>query len=265
MRTLEISILVLGAWTVLACQQTLLAADSSGLIDRLRKTQAVNLESIIDGQFPQSDDANGFRVADPYSSEAAEVVNRWSSAEGRESEFCAIRFVDSDRFRYELRAFESSEAATEANFVVTHQGRCGSCSSLSDLAVYLQTPDLTTPARQCARRFGLKGKKRCFKERIGFTPWCAESWAHNADHTRQACLGTCVADYGLFNLLFNRYPGPNTDETGQLRPCLQCDEDKSGAGFKYSAGRTRRNSGIESAIPRPDSEIYRVDHSAYFQ
>jgi hypothetical protein len=44
----------------------------------------------------------------------------------------------------------------------------------------------------------------------------------------------------------------------------QCDENKSGAGFKFSAGRTRRNSGIESAIERSESEIYPVDHSAYF-
>ena len=265
MRTPGIFILALGAWAVLACQQTLLAADSSGLIDRLQRTQAVNLESIVDSQFPDSGAANDFRVADPYSTEAAATVNRWWSADGGESEVCAIRFVDSDQVRYELGSFESPGAATEAGFVVTHQGRCGSCSGLADLAVYLQTPDLTTPARQCARRFGLEGKKRCFEERIGCTPWCAESWAYNADHTKQECLGTCVADYGLFNLLFNRYPGPNTNDAGQLRPCLQCDEDQSGPGFKYSAGRTRRNSGIESAIPRPDSEIYRVDHSAYFQ
>ena len=61
-----------------------------------------------------------------------------------------------------------------------------------------------------------------------------------------------------------RRPGGNVNASGQLRPCLQCDEDNSGPGFKYSAGRTRRNSGIESAIPRADSELYPVDHSAYF-
>lgn len=265
MRRLGILILILGTWTASACLQNVLAADSSGLIERLQRTQAVNLESIIDGQFPQSITANGFRVADPYSTEAAEIVNQWSSAEGRESEVCAIRFVDSERVRYELRAFESSGAATEAGFLVTHQGRCGSCSGLADLAVYLDRSDLTTPARECARRFGLERKKRCFEKTVGFTPWCAESWAYNANHTRKECLGTCITDYGFFNLLFNRYPGPNTDDTGQLRPCLQCDEDESGAGFKFSAGRTRRNSGIESAIPRPRFEMYPVDHSAYFQ
>jgi outer membrane lipoprotein-sorting protein len=31
-----------------------------------------------------------------------------------------------------------------------------------------------------------------------------------------------------------------------------------------NAGRTRRNSGIRTAIQRPELEIYSVDHSAYF-
>ena len=51
--------------------------------------------------------------------------------------------------------------------------------------------------------------------------------------------------------------GPACDreqyETGEFRlnACLQCDECKSGPKFKKIAGRTRRNSGIRSAIERP--------------
>jgi hypothetical protein len=177
---------------------------------------------------------------------------------------CAIRFLDANHSSYELHGFDSASAAITAGFIVTHQGRCGSCSTLRDLAMYLAIPDLTSPARQCARRTGLKRKKQCFQETIGFTSYCAESWAYNALHTRQECLGTCIADYGFFNLIFGRYPGPNVDETGKLRQCLQCDEIKSGPGFKFSAGRTRRNSGIDTAIERRKSEIYPVDHSTYF-
>ena len=40
---------------------------------------------------------------------------------------------------------------------------------------------------------------------------------------------------------------------GKLNPCLECDEVKSGPLFKYYAGRTRRDSGIVSSIPRPAS------------
>lgn len=246
------------------CLQSLQAAEQNTHSNRLTQTRAVNIEAIIDTQFEVADVVDGFRVADPYGHETRQAVQVWSQSTKRDKEVCAIRFLDSGNTSYELRDFDSASAADLAGFTVTHQGRCGSCSTLQDLAIYLANADLTSPARQCARRMGLKRKKQCFQESIGFTPYCAESWAYNALHTRQECLGTCIADYGFFSLIIGRYTGSNTDETGQLRPCLQCDENKSGAGFKFSAGRTRRNSGIESAIERSESEIYPVDHSAYF-
>lgn len=233
-------------------------------VDRLRQSTAVNIDEVISAQFPNTDPVSGFNVVDPYTSLSKETVRQWQALPGRETEVCAIRFTDTKQQSYQLRGFESPAAASSAGFIVTHQGRCGSCSTLRDLAVYLSMPDLTSPARQCARRFGLARKKRCFEEAIGFTPQCAESWAYNARHTKQQCLGTCMADYGFLNLLFHRYPGGVINESGRLRPCLQCDEEKSGPGFKYSAGRTRRNSGIASGIPRATAEMYPVDHSRYF-
>jgi hypothetical protein len=234
------------------------------LFERLQQTRAVNIDAVIETQFGTAGRADGFSVADPYGPAASATVRRWQSETSHETAVCALRFTGKEKVEYELRGFETPAEAVAEGFTVTHQGRCGSCSTLKDLAVYLATPDLTTPARQCARRFGMSGKQRCFEEVVGFTPYCAESWAYNAHQTKQECLGVCVSDYGFFNLLFRRYPGDNVDDSGQLRPCLKCDEDKSGPGFKYSAGRTRRNSGIASAIPRPGSEIYPLDHSAYF-
>jgi hypothetical protein len=38
----------------------------------------------------------------------------------------------------------------------------------------------------------------------------------------------------------------------RLNPCLQCDECRSGPIFQKISGRTRRNSGIETDIKRPD-------------
>ena len=245
--------------------QSLCADTPATLVERLKQTRAVNIDRVIETQFNGAGHVKGFSVADPYGPGAAETVRGWQSSRGYKTGVCAIRFIGEDQVDYELRGFESAAVASAGRFIVTHQGRCGSCSSLSDLAIYLATPDLTTPARQCSRRFGMSGKKHCFEEQVGFTPYCAESWAYNARQTKAQCLGTCIGDYGFFNLLFKRYPGENVNSSGQLRPCLQCDEEKSGPGFKYSAGRTRRNSGIESAISRPGSEIYPVDHSAYFQ
>jgi hypothetical protein len=244
--------------------ECLQAAEPEPLNGRLQQTRAVNIDAIIDSQFVNVRVTRGFRVADPYSPESKKTLQVWNREPLRDEAVCALRFVDDSKVEYELRDFDTSLAATESNFMVTHQGRCGSCSTLQDLAIYLVSPDLTSPARKCARISGLKRKKQCFQEKIGFTDYCAESWAYNARHTRQECLGVCIADYGFFNLVFGRYRGPNVDETGQLRPCLQCDETESGAGFKYSAGRTRRNSGIESAIQRLDADIFHVDHSVYF-
>lgn len=249
---------------MLISAQILHAAGPVSQTDRIQMTRAVNIDSIIGTQFVNGRVGRGFRVADPYSQESAETLQVWNRDPRRDEEVCAIQFVDDSKVSYELWGFDTSLAATEANFIVTHQGRCGSCSTLQDLAIYLASPDLTSPARQCARSSGLNRKKQCFQEKIGFTEYCAESWAYNARHTRQECLGVCIADYGFFNLIFGRYPGSNVDDAGQLRPCLQCDETESGAGFKYSAGRTRRNSGIESAIQRRDTELFKVDHTAYF-
>ena len=254
-----ISILCLIAWSQAAKPEA-----PTKLINQLAQTNALNIDAVITAQFRNAEPARGFSVPDPYHPQALDIVQTWQLGPGREDKVCALRFSGTDQTNYELHDFESAANANAAGFIITHQGRCGSCSTLQDLAVYLATPDLTTPARQCARRFGLARKKQCFEGKIGFTTYCAESWTYNTRHTKKACLGTCVSDYGLLNLLFHRYEGDNVNESGELRPCLECDEEKSGPGFKYSAGRTRRNSGIKTAISRPELEIYSVDHSAYF-
>jgi len=253
------------AWALMTGPAFLQADSSAPLVERLRETRAVNIAAIVEAQFPQARAAAGFTVADPYDVGASSTVQTWYEDPGRDKAVCAVRFVDPAKRDYELRNFATAAFATAAGYTVTHYGRCGSCSTLRDLSIYLARRDLTTPARHCALRVGLNRKKQCFQTEIGLTAFCAESWAYNARHTRQECVGTCIRDYGFFNLLFSRDPGPNTDEKGQLRPCLRCDEEQSGPGFKYSAGRTRRNSGIESAIPRPDTELPTVDHDAYFE
>ena len=257
-------LVILFAWAILSFPPALPVSDPAALINRLKHTEAVNIAEIVDGQFEEAEPPPGFCVATPFGPDAAETVESWYRDPRWTDQVCAIRFVDPDRVRYELNDFPSADRAVAAGFTVTHQGRCGSCSTLEDLAAYLAVPDLVTPARRCARKSGLVHKAECFEKTIGFTQSCAESWAWNAQNTRRQCKWICLSDYGFVNLLFHRYPGPNVDEAGRLRPCLQCDEDRSGPGFKYSAGRTRRNSGIESAIARSKLEIYPVDHSAYF-
>ena len=102
-------------------------------------------------------------------------------------------------------------------------------------------------------------------EDLGFSERCAETWTYNAQHTRRHCLGACIAHYGLWNVLTDDIGAPHTEERGNLNPCLACDEETSGPGFQYAAGRTRRSSGLTSAITRPAAEIYPVDHTRYFR
>jgi hypothetical protein len=163
---------------------------------------------------------------------------------------CAVRF-EPDGVRYRLRGFASEGEARAAGWAPTHAGACGTCSTLQDLAVYLERPDLTTPVRRCGIRPTASGAVACL-ERLGFSPACARTWWFNARNTRRECLWVCVKSWVKGE--------PSAGPDGRLNPCLQCDEDRSGPVFKAAAGRTRRNSGIRSSIPRREDEVARVVH-----
>ena len=194
-----------------------------------------------------------------------ESVLRWYSSLGSNAEVCGVQFVDADRVHYRLRTFPDRESAIRSGHVVTHRYHCGTCSSLRDLAVYLAKPDLTSPARTCARRWTTAGVKACLMEEVGFEEPCAETWAYNVLHTRRRCAGACIRHYGMWAVMTNNMGDAHNDGRGNLNPCLACDEFASGPAFQYAAGRTRRTSGLKSAIRRPTAEIYDVDHRLYFE
>jgi len=58
---------------------------------------------------------------------------------------------------------------------------------------------------------------------------------------------------------------PNNCPDGSLNDCLQCDEDESGPNFQFFSGRTRRNSGIHSAIDRPDEDVAELEHCYWYE
>ena len=163
---------------------------------------------------------------------------------------CGVRF-ESDQVHYRLSTFATIVAARTAGFAVTHVGACGTCSTLQDLAVYLDKPDLTAPVRRCGIKIDASASLTCLED-LGFSTACAQTWAYNAQNTRRQCFGVCIRSW-----IKGESP---TREDGGLNACLQCDEDRSGPVFKATAGRTRRNSGIHSAIPRPAEEIAPVVH-----
>ena len=171
-----------------------------------------------------------------------------------EEAVCAIRYAE-DMIHYVIATFDSEEAAEERGFIVTHKGHCGTCSTLQDLATYLYHPDLTTPVRRCSALAWFKPWSINCLQVLGFTPECAETWYYNARNTAKMCFQPCIESW------INDDPFNNPD--GSLNDCLSCDEEHSGPVFKYVSGRTRRNSGIRSAIDRPEDEIYPITHDYY--
>ena len=153
---------------------------------------------------------------------------------------------------YTLETYDDEASAAADGAWVTHRGACGQCSSLANLAVYVGSPDLTDPVRQCGLDGLVDGEQaniECLMA-LGFDEACAQIWYYNTNHTREQCLDICLAEL----------ENPNHLPDGSLNPCIQCDEDLSGAVFKAVSGRTRRNSGLPSALCRPCDSVYRVIH-----
>lgn len=166
--------------------------------------------------------------------------------------FCGYIVEDAAEQTYRLETFDSLEGLLAAGARVTHAGACGACSTLRDLAVYISIPDLTTPVRECGL-LGLSQSQEAARlclEALGFTAACADIWGYNAAHTAVVCLAECLA------LLDDPYHTPD----GALNACIQCDEDQSGPVFKAVAGRTRRNSGLPTALCRPCETLARIEH-----
>jgi hypothetical protein len=165
---------------------------------------------------------------------------------------CAVLPGEKSATGYRLQSYADAAAARKAGGQVTHAGPCGLCSTLADLAVYIERLDLTEPVRQCGLKGFTGGEKAvydCIKG-LGFSDPCTQIWTWNTRHTQNACLSVCLAE------LNNPYQKPD----GSLNPCLQCDEDKSGAVFKNVAGRTRRNTGIANALCRPCESVTPLVH-----
>ena len=183
-------------------------------------------------------------TADPYAEPAPAISD---------DAVCAVLREPGGARQYRLRDFPTQAAAVAAGAVPTHFGVCGRCSPLADLAVYMETNDLTAPVRACGLAYPdgpMADHVQCLRD-LGFTEPCAQIWYFNTVHTRAACLAPCFA------ALDQPYHLPD----GSLNACLQCDEVQSGPVFKAIAGRTRRNTGLPNAMCRPCSEVRPLIHT----
>ncbi len=138
--------------------------------------------------------------------------------------------------------------------------------------------NLTVPTRMCGALGWLStsAEMSCLKM-LGFSHECATIWAWNILNTRSksvqllfffpmlSCARTLFVSRCLEKCLWSWWRGEaNNKPDGSLNDCLQCDEDKSGPNFKYFSGRTRRNSGIPSAIWRPPWQISNITHCYWY-
>lgn len=191
----------------------------------------------------------------PYKNKTLELIHEIHSTLNNKSIVCAIKYKSENKTFYEIEDFPSKESAEEKGFIITHQGKCGACSNLNDLAVYL-SDGLTAPVRKCGF-LSIISKKlslNCLKN-LGFTHACVQIWFFNSVNTRENCFTTCMVSW-----MKNE---PFADKDGKLNECINCDEVVSGPVFKYFSGRTRRNSGIESEIKRPNEQVYNMNHCYY--
>lgn len=134
---------------------------------------------------------------------------------------------------------------------VTHAGPCGVCSSLQDLATYMeQGARLRMSATMCGfrGRFSERDGMACFQE-LGFTEACARVWYYNTKNTAKYCTEVCIPF-----VLSGAKPNDPLP-TCPLTTCIECDEIYSGPIFQQFSGRTRRNSALRSSIVRPCSQM----------
>ena len=105
---------------------------------------------------------------------------------------CGLKYFDSTKKTYKLHNFNNASAALNEDFIITHQGICGKCSTTQDLFVYL-TRNLTRPIRKCGvKYFHSKGQmKHCIKK-LGFSDACAQVWYWNTINTKKHCAITCI-------------------------------------------------------------------------
>ena len=188
---------------------------------------------------------------DPYASKGFNTTH---------TGFCGVLYNNTNRKFYTLMNFSNLNDLKSHNAFLSHLGSCGRCSTLQDLSVYMRYHNLTAPVRKCGVK-GFLNKKwnlECLTK-LGLTLPCAEIWYYNSKNTRKKCLKPCLRDW---NQPYN-VPSESACPNCTLNSCLQCDETKSGPIFKKVAARTRRDSGLSSAIWRPPSSIANITHYYY--
>ena len=69
-------------------------------------------------------------ASDPYSNNNASYLSSVNESLYNKERVCAIKYIDSLNSTYTMATFQNKYLAETNNYIVTHQGRCGVCSTL---------------------------------------------------------------------------------------------------------------------------------------
>ena len=67
---------------------------------------------------------------EPYLPDTKEQKNFLQEYLNNADLVCAIKYTDNEKIQYVLKTFDTRAAAEAEGYQVTHQGRCGACSTL---------------------------------------------------------------------------------------------------------------------------------------
>lgn len=177
-----------------------------------------------------------------------------------------LRESSEDPMPYDLVDYPSEAFAEAEGGMVTHRGKCGACSSLRNLAVYIAYPDLTQPVRACGfvGLFDSAFSRLACIASLGFDLPCAQAWDFNTQNTQAKCVTLCGRPKNRKKPSNINYEcGPDRfvpTDIKLVNDCLACDELFSLEVFRAAAGRSRRGSGLPSPICRRCDGVQRIEH-----
>lgn len=180
-----------------------------------------------------------------------------------EGEACVVDLIPESsgascpgEYTYRLRTVPSLVNATAEGQYITHTGACGTCSSLEDLALMIEYPDIPYKAQQCFFRSTavkyVDTAVTCYEE-IGFTKSCATTLAYHQKRIVDKGCGYQCAAWSFDGDLGK----PSCEDASGCGACV--DDIGISARLELMAGRTFATSGYPSQRARQCSDIAPLD------
>ena len=194
--------------------------------DILRKSQCQNMDDVMNGLGWNDKNVNPY-VTNPHGVDIPRDQQCYATVTNPSADF------EAEAMTYVLHDMTADEAAvynqtSGGHTYMTHNYTCAACSSLADLRVYLQTPDLTTPVKDCTMKTVLepwlskagafKKTSDCIAKTVGFSEMCSDIWVYNTQNTRAHCQTNCIIQEEILHLP-NNVPKQRFDGIADTNYC----------------------------------------------